>query len=195
MVFFTTFLVCNPQGTINIWDVYQQKVVRSVHAHLSRVSSLTWRGPILVSGSKDSTILVHDIRASSFSTLGQAHTQEVCGLKLCQEGNWLASGGNDNLLTIWEPMASRNPVHLLTQHRSAVKALSWCPWSVCSSSNLIPLMIPQRNLLASGGGSHDRCIRMWDAATGACLNCVDTKSQVTALQWSAEYREIVSAHG
>ena len=44
------------------------------------------------------------------------------------------------------------------------QALDWCPF--------------QRNLLATGGGTADRHIRFWNAATGTCLNSVDTKSQV-----------------
>ena len=45
-----------------------------------------------------------------------------------------------------------------------LKALDWCPF--------------QRNVIASGGGTADRHIRFWNAATGACLNAIDTKSQV-----------------
>ena len=32
----------------------------------------------------------------------KGHTQEVCGLKWSPSGNQLASGGNDNILTIWD---------------------------------------------------------------------------------------------
>jgi len=45
-----------------------------------------------------------------------------------------------------------------------LQAVSWCPW--------------QPNVLASGGGTADRHIRFWNVSTGACLNAVDTKSQV-----------------
>lgn len=31
--------------------------------------------------------------------------------------------------------------------------------------------------------------------TGACLNTIDTKSQVCALLWSTNYKEIISGHG
>jgi WD40 repeat protein len=33
-------------------------------------------------------------------------------------------------------------------------------------------------LLASGGGTADRCIKFWNTHTGACLNSIDTQSQV-----------------
>jgi WD40 repeat protein len=47
---------------------------------------------------------------------------------------------------------------------AAVKAISWSPH--------------QHGLLASGGGTADRCIRFWNTATNTALSCVDTGSQV-----------------
>ena len=49
-----------------------------------------------------------------------AHTQEVCGLKWSPSGTQLASGGNDNMLAIWQAGA-QTPLHSLTDHRAAVK--------------------------------------------------------------------------
>ncbi|KAL0324131.1 UNVERIFIED_CONTAM: Cell division cycle 20.2, cofactor of APC complex [Sesamum calycinum] len=93
---------------------------------------------------------------------------------------------NDNVLYIWcSSMASSNSsnqwLHRLTDHSAAVKALSWCPF--------------QSNLLASGGGIGDQCIKFWNTNTGACLNSVNTGSQVCALLWSTHERELLSAHG
>lgn len=69
----------------------------------------------------------------------------------------------------------------LTQHQAAVKALAWCPW--------------QRNVLASGGGTADRTIRIWNTSTGINTKYVDTHSQVCAIQWNETHKEIVSSHG
>ena len=59
----------------------------------------------------------------------------------------------DNLLNIWDDrylscnnQTTDTALHRLDAHRAAVKALAWCPW--------------QRNLLASGGGTADRMIRL-----------------------------------
>jgi cell division cycle protein 20 (cofactor of APC complex) len=38
-------------------------------------------------------------------------------------------------------------------------------------------------------------IRTWNSQSGACLNEVDTHSQVCALQWSQHEKELVSSHG
>ena len=97
----------------------------------------------------------------------------------------MASGGNDNTLCIWNcnngginNNGGGAPKHVLTEHQAAVKALAWSPH--------------ERNLLASGGGTADRHIRFWNAATGTQLNSIDTGSQVCALQWSPFEKEILS---
>ena len=71
---------------------------------------------------------------------------------------------------------SEAPLFEFTRHTAAVKALAWCPW--------------QKHLLASGGGTADRCIRFWNTLTGAGLNCVDTGSQVCNLMWSKNVNEV-----
>ena len=44
-------------------------------------------------------------------------------------------------------------------------------------------------------GTADRTIRTWNTALGTNLKCVDTNSQVCALQWSDSTKELVSSHG
>ena len=108
------------------------------------------------------------------------HKQEVCGLKWSFDDGQLASGGNDNKLFIWSPHATQ-PVMRFGDHTAAVKAIAWSPH--------------QHGLLASGGGTADRCIRFWNTLTGQPLSCVDTGSQVCNLMWSKNVNEIVSTHG
>ncbi|GMH19108.1 hypothetical protein Nepgr_020949 [Nepenthes gracilis] len=156
--------------------------------HRTRVGSLAWNNHILTSRGMDSRIINDDVRIRDHIVKTYSgHNQEVCGLKWSASGQQLASGGNDNLLHIWDrSMASSNLattqwLHRLEDHTTAVKALAWCPF--------------QGNLLASGGGGGDRCIKFWNTHTGACLNSVDTGSQVCALLWSKNERELLSSHG
>ena len=174
---------------VQLWDADKLKQVRSMNGHRARVGALSWNSHILSSGSRDSTIIHHDVRIAEHKvgTL-KGHGQEVCGLKWSPWGTQLASGGNDNLLNIWDDRYASSQNHTTDQslfrldaHQAAVKALAWCPW--------------QRNLLASGGGTADRMIRFWNSISGSCLNAVDTKSQVCALQWSQHDKELVSSHG
>jgi cell division cycle 20-like protein 1 (cofactor of APC complex) len=84
----------------------------------------------------------------------------------------LASGGNDNKLYVWDVgmMSSSSgtvvePLCKFDDHTAAVKAVAWSPH--------------QHGLLASGGGTADRHIRFWSAASGVALHKVDTGSQVS----------------
>jgi cell division cycle 20-like protein 1 (cofactor of APC complex) len=90
------------------------------------------------------------------------------------------SGGNDNKLFVWTPKAT-NPIFKSSAHKAAVKALAWSPH--------------QHGLLASGGGTADRCIRFWNAHLGKMVNCIDTGSQVCNLLFSKNVNELVSTHG
>lgn len=168
---------------VQLWDVSKMKKLRSMGGHASRVGSLSWNAHILSSGSRSGYIHHHDVRiADHLIGTAAAHTQEVCGLRWSPDGKYLASGGNDNLLNIWSSdLGQSASLYSFNQHQAAVKALAWCP--------------RQSSLLASGGGTADRCIRFWNVNTGTCIKSVDTNSQVCALLWSKEYKELISSHG
>jgi cell division cycle 20, cofactor of APC complex len=173
-------------NTVQLWDVQAEKKIRTLTGHSARVGALAWNEHILSSGSRDTTILNHDVRIQQHVVGKMAHhTQEVCGLSWSPDGKYLASGANDNALCIWDSDTSQSmnatPKYTLTDHTAAVKALAWSPH--------------ERNLLASGGGTADRCIKFWNAQSGACLNSIDTGSQVCALQWSPMEKELLSSHG
>ncbi|WCJ19639.1 hypothetical protein M5689_001923 [Euphorbia peplus] len=168
-------------GQVQIWDGTQCKRVRTMTGHQTRTGVLAWNSRILSSGSRDRNILNHDLRVSSdYISKLVGHKSEVCGLKWSCDDRELASGGNDNQLLVWN-QHSQHPILKLTEHTAAVKAITWSPH--------------QSNLLASGGGTADRCIRFWNTTNGHQLNHVDTGSQVCNLAWSKNVNEIVSTHG
>ncbi|XP_065216805.1 fizzy-related protein homolog [Planococcus citri] len=169
-------------GYVQIWDVAVSKLVCKLTGHSARVGALAWNGESLSSGSRDRMILQRDIRSppnSSDKKLA-GHRQEVCGLKWSPDNQYLASGGNDNRLYVWN-LSSTTPIQTYTDHLAAVKAIAWSPH--------------QHGLLASGGGTADRCIRFWNTLTGQAMQCVDTGSQVCNLAWSKHSSELVSTHG
>ncbi|KAJ3328507.1 ubiquitin-protein transferase activating protein [Kappamyces sp. JEL0680] len=91
------------QGDAQIWDVDSFSKIRSMRGHTSRVGVLSWDQHILSSGARDGSIWNHDVRIANHKTaelLG--HTAEVCGLAWRPDGALLASGGNDNLVQIWD---------------------------------------------------------------------------------------------
>lgn len=91
-------------GIVQLWDAHTQKLLRTYEGHDGRVAALSWTSSNMLStGSKDRTILNRDMRAKDhFISRIEAHKQEVCGIKWSFDDRYLASGGNDNKLKIWE---------------------------------------------------------------------------------------------
>ncbi|KAL8463322.1 hypothetical protein ACS0TY_034105 [Phlomoides rotata] len=170
---------------VQLWDSTANKLLRTFRGgHVSRVGAMDWNNHILTTGGMDGQIFNNDVRVRSHIVeTYRGHNQEVCGLTWSANGQRLASGGNDNLLHIWDSSlaSSTQWLHRLGEHTSAVKALAWCPF--------------QANVLASGGGGSNRCIKLWNTHTGACLNSVDTGSLVCALLWNKNEPELLSSHG
>ncbi|KAH3813857.1 cell division cycle protein 20 homolog [Dreissena polymorpha] len=172
------------QGEVELWDVPTEKKIRSMGGHAARVGSLSWNSHILTSGSRSGAIHHHDVRVANHNVgILNNHTQDVCGLAWSPDGKMLASGGNDNVLNIWSNVLGSDvsPLLTLTHHQAAVKALAWCPW--------------QHNIMASGGGTADRHIRLWNAQSGCPLTCIDAKSQVCSVLFNQHHNELISGHG
>lgn len=169
-------------GEVQIWDVAEQQKIRSMHGHEARVGVMGWNKHLLSTGARSGLVFNHDVRVAEHKVAELvSHTSEVCGLEWRSDGAQLATGGNDNLVSIWDARSLSVPKFTKTNHKAAVKALAWCPWNI--------------NLLATGGGTYDRHIHFWNSTSGARVNSIDTGSQVTSLRWSPHYREIVSSSG
>eukprot|EP01129_Flabellula_baltica_P016301 TRINITY_DN8618_c0_g1_i1.p1 TRINITY_DN8618_c0_g1~~TRINITY_DN8618_c0_g1_i1.p1 ORF type:complete len:499 (+),score=94.35 TRINITY_DN8618_c0_g1_i1:44-1498(+) len=175
-----TLAIGTADAEILLWDARRMAQVSTIKDHTARVSSLSWNGNLLSSGSRDANILNHDVRTSEVVSQWDNHSQEVVGLTWSPDGTQLASGGNDNILNIWNPK-SDGVEHSFRQHTAAVKALAWCPF--------------KSNVLASGGGASDRTIKFWNTASGTCQDSIYTGSQVCSLKWSSNYKELISSHG
>ncbi|EDX17092.1 fizzy-related protein homolog [Drosophila simulans] len=177
-----TVAVGTHHGYVTVWDVAANKQINKLNGHSARVGALAWNSDILSSGSRDRWIIQRDTRTPQLQSERRlaGHRQEVCGLKWSPDNQYLASGGNDNRLYVWN-QHSVNPVQSYTEHMAAVKAIAWSPH--------------HHGLLASGGGTADRCIRFWNTLTGQPMQCVDTGSQVCNLAWSKHSSELVSTHG
>lgn len=147
----------------------------------------------------------------------QIHTQQICGLSFSCDGSMFATGGNDNLCCLFQTntilqatrrnrendndgvlgsdgqstnqLGGEGPaIDLRTGsekyqwvHGAAVKAIAFCPW--------------RDGLVATGGGSNDKCIHFFHTTSGACLATINVTAQVTSLIWSTTRREIVATFG
>ncbi|SCU82409.1 LADA_0C05050g1_1 [Lachancea dasiensis] len=168
-------------GLVKIFDIEKKKCIRTIPGHIDRVACLSWNNHVLSSGSRDRRILHRDVRTPEpcFEEL-HTHTQEVCGLKWNTEENKLASGGNDNMVFVYDG-TSRDPCMKLSEHTAAVKAIAWSPH--------------RRGILATGGGTADKRLKIWNVRTATKMHDVDTSSQICNMVWSKNTNEIVTSHG
>ncbi|KII91429.1 hypothetical protein PLICRDRAFT_38207 [Plicaturopsis crispa FD-325 SS-3] len=176
-------------GEVELWDVETGQKLRTMAGHQNQVAALSWHEHLLSSACGDGSIWHHDVRAARHKVMELlGHTGEVCGLKWRADGELLASGGNDNVVNIWDgrvgdvgPGARGAAKWTKRNHTAAVKAVAWCPW--------------QPTLLASGGGTNDASVHVWNSTTGARLHTLKTPSQVTSIQWAPHRKEFATTHG
>lgn len=169
-------------GITTIIDMLSGKIIRSYAGHKDRVAATSFcNNNIFTTGSRDHKVINRDIRHSTDSIMiYEGHKLEVCQVKWSFDGINLASGGNDNKVFIWN-MHSNSPILKLAEHKAAVKAMAW--------------NLQHPGILATGGGTADRTIKIWEALSGKCVRSVDTGSQVCNLMFSRTVNELVSTHG
>ncbi|EJW88908.1 hypothetical protein WUBG_00182 [Wuchereria bancrofti] len=174
-------------GFVKLFDpARENSLLRTMQCQISRVGCLAWRQHVLSAGCRSGRIYHHDVRVRNFQ-IGTfpGHGQEVCGLVWSNDGHYLASGGGDNLVKIWEPsmLTTEDPdsLYSFSDHLASVKAIAFNPH--------------QAHSLATGGGTVDRTIKFWNLASGTLCHSQDTDSQVNALAFTSNYKELISGHG
>ena len=132
-------------------------------------------------GSKDLKIKTIDLRAKLNPVLNYTgHTREICGLKWSLDDKKLASGGDDNLLFIWD-IRKEDPEKKFISHTSAIKALDWSTFKF--------------GYLISGGGTQDMALKLWNINNMSLVDSINTSSQICNIAFSKISHEFVTTHG
>lgn len=169
------------RGNVFVFDVETKKVIRDFQGHVNDVHALAWNRNALSTGCDDGMLLQRDIRCNQVSFSHRAHSSRICSFKVSHDGRYLASGGNDNMVCIWEIGKSSEALYRFSEHTAAVKAMAWSPH--------------RNGLLVTGGGSTDRTLRFWNTNLGRSEGYQDTGSQICNLAWSLSTNELVTTHG
>jgi cell division cycle 20-like protein 1 (cofactor of APC complex) len=167
-------------GRIEVLDVERKKYIRHFDDHSERVGALSLHGNMLISGSRDQNIYLRDLRCDRRPVHCYSnHYQEVCGLKWSPDGQYFASGGNDNYLYIFSPKITQPLMKKI--HKAAVRAIAWSE--------------RQYGVLATGAGTADRCIRLWNVNERRLVDIKDAGSQVCNIVFSKNDDELITTHG
>ena len=125
-------------GLMNIIDLETSKKIREIFSHRERVSAVAFIDDLMISGSKDNSIMVHDLRLERpVIKVFEGHKGQICSLKTKNTNEKIfASGSGDGSAIIWDLKYGK--MNQFKGHKGAIKALDWCPW--------------RSGLLATGGG-------------------------------------------
>lgn len=140
-----------------------------------RRSEVRSRSPEIAGNSSESRFSWLPKSLESF-LYGTPASEAMAGPDVRGNGGHLVQGQADEQATF-----IRGSEKHCWRHGAAVKAIAFCPW--------------QETLIATGGGSSDKCIHFWHTGTGTALATIAVSAQVTSLIWSTTRPEIVATFG
>ncbi|ODQ50756.1 F-box-like/WD repeat-containing protein ebi [Saitoella complicata NRRL Y-17804] len=101
-------LSASDDGTAKIWSIEQSTPLHTLQAHAAGVLAARWKpsrewgsAPVLATASKDGTVKMWDARTGNTLHTLNLHDSAVFALAFSNDGRWLASGGRDGDLVIW----------------------------------------------------------------------------------------------
>jgi Prp8 binding protein len=120
---------CSTDKTIRIFDMENGVCSRKYTSHKNIVNSIhpARRGPALVvSGSDDGTILVHDLRSKEPTIrFTNSNNYQVTAVTFNDTAEQVISAGIDNTLKIWD--LRRGFVRAMSGHEDTITSLSLSP--------------------------------------------------------------------
>jgi cell division cycle 20-like protein 1 (cofactor of APC complex) len=168
-------------GPIRVVDITRDELLSSHQVNRTRACCVDCHGPTILSAHDDGSVSLCDARAAHGIRSFKVHSQLCCSVHFDYDGARFASGGEDTTCRIWDLRSSDSPSAVLEGHTAAVRAIAWSP--------------RDRNRIATGGGTSDRHIRLWDIARGTSVVDANCGSQVCNLLWCADHSELVSTEG
>ena len=170
------------KGRVSIWDTLTQKLVHEFDTIQSKIGCMNWNSNLLTCGYKKGNIVSYDSRNKDLGIhFAKSHKLEVCCIRWSPDKQYIATGGNDNKIFLWHSNNPQVPIMKFSSHKAAVKAISW--------SNT------RHAMFASGGGTADKTIKLWDCNTLKEMKSENTNSQVCNILFSRNDDELVATHG
>ncbi len=164
--------------TVRIWDVENQKALRTLEGHEDKVLALAWdpSGRLLASASADTTIRLWDVATGKEVAVLRGHEGWVDSVAWNPAGSQLASSSLDKTVRVWD-VAKGEAQSVLRGHEDSLFAVAWDP---------------DGRLLASASG--DKTVWVWNAVTGNKLSALQEHTdKVLSVAWSPSGRQLASA--
>ena len=207
----------NFEGYLQLWDLQRpEKPLMDVKAHTSIVNAIDGAGgqrsgygpPELVTGGRDATARVWDVRTKNNVVTLTGHTQTVVSLQTQALEPQVISGSMDSTIRLWDLVAGRASA-VLTNHKKAVRSVLVHPreytfvsgaadnlkkWKCPEGRFLHNLSGPQahHNAILHGlavnqddvlvSGADNGKIHLWDWKSGYNFQTLETVAQPGSLE-------------
>jgi WD40 repeat protein len=145
-------------GRVALWHLETGEAIRSIQAHTSAVTALTFSpdGRFLVSGSNNSTIKLWDLESAAEQpvfVINHAHLSQVLSIAISSQTQTIVSSGADRTIKLWNLRnGEKESPHILKGHAGQVYCIG---------------MSPDGSTIASA--SADFTVKLWDIQSGKLL--------------------------
>jgi F-box and WD-40 domain protein CDC4 len=191
--------------TVRVWDIEKGRCLHVFQGHTSTVRCLVIlqptvvghkadgtpimmpKEPLIITGSRDSTLRIWKLPKVGDSSVYQAHSEEpnpyfvrqlsghIHSVRaIAAHGDTLVSGSYDSTVRVWK-ISTGEVVHRLTGHGSKVYSV---------------ILDHERNRCISG--SMDYLVKVWSLETGACIFNLEGHTSLVGLL-DLGYQRLVSA--
>lgn len=150
---------------------YHFRPILTAPSKKEQICSMALSNNLLYTSSKGGDLTITCLRENSQRLIPFSSSNFVCRvLPPFKSNHYLALGHNSNEVSIFDERNLTKPACKYNLHNAAVRALAWNP--------------KNKNEIASGGGSNDREIHIWDVMSGKRKDGIATNAQICNLFWN-----------
>lgn len=147
------YLAVGTDRLLHVWDAEKRELAQSINAG-NIILALGWGSGshLIATGSYKGIVDLWSVESGANLLKIAGHTGAVKALAWSPQGSYLASGGEEGGIRIWDLGTRKEILQLLPGHSGPIEDLAWSP---------------DGTYLAGAG--HDLLVRIWNAAEGEYL--------------------------
>ena len=173
-------------GDISLWQISdgQRLAILQGHTNWTRALAFSTDGKLLASSSEDCTFRLWDTRSGQQVAMFGPHTHPLRGIAFSRDGQKLTVCSDDGQIRIYDlPNLLADPATLTVE--------SHCTQSLGGHTNWVFSVnySPDERRLASAGA--DGTVRIWDVATGECVQIFPHEHWVIRTLFSLDGRYLI----